>query len=63
MSPLRFNFTVGTRDKRSAGLTPVVNEQQSQYSFDVSFDKKCGEDNDCHTDLVLRPLLVNMTYV
>ncbi|KAI1721252.1 integrin alpha domain-containing protein [Ditylenchus destructor] len=60
-NPLRFNFTVSMKERRSADLVPIINPKLSEHVFDVSFDKKCGDDNDCHTDLSLSAMLLNMT--
>ena len=39
---------------------PIINRDQREHLFHVQFDKQCGEDNDCHTDLSLSALLLNM---
>lgn len=49
------------REKKSTELIPVINKIHSEHIFDVSFDKKCGDDNDCHTDLSLSAILLNIT--
>uniref|UniRef100_A0A915D5W1 Integrin alpha-2 domain-containing protein n=1 Tax=Ditylenchus dipsaci TaxID=166011 RepID=A0A915D5W1_9BILA len=60
-NPLKFNFTVNMRERRSVELLPIINQKQAEHIFSISFDKRCGEDNDCHTDLVLNAILLNMT--
>lgn len=49
------------RERRATELLPIINQQQEEHIFDISFDKKCGQDNDCHTNLVLSAILLNMT--
>jgi Integrin alpha len=61
-TPLKFNFSATIRERRSPDiLLPIINEKQSEEIFTVTFDKKCGEDNDCHTDLAVIAVLLNMT--
>lgn len=61
INPIKFNFTVAMRERRATELLPIINQQQDEHIFDISFDKKCGQDNDCHTNLVLSAILLNMT--
>ncbi|KAE9556369.1 hypothetical protein FO519_000409 [Halicephalobus sp. NKZ332] len=54
------NINVQQTEKTNQ-LLPIVNVEKSGKTFDIDFDKECGEDNKCLTDLVLRPHLMNMT--
>lgn len=49
------------RERRSTELAPIINRRQSDELFSVPFDKRCGDDNDCRTDLTLTAILLNMT--
>lgn len=51
------------RERRSTELLPAINKLHSEHLFNLQFDKKCGDDNDCHTDLSLSAILLNITYV
>ncbi|KAI6177257.1 FG-GAP repeat protein [Aphelenchoides bicaudatus] len=59
--PIRFNFTVRMTSRPRRDLSPIVRGGVSHHTFDASFDKKCGDDNDCYTDLSVKPILLNMT--
>lgn len=49
------------KERRVTELLPIINQKQYKHTFEISFDKKCGRDNDCHTNLVLSAVLLNMT--
>ena len=62
INPLMFNFSVNVQQTEKTGvLLPIVNIEKSEKTFVIDFDKECGEDNECVTDLVLQPHLMNMT--
>uniref|UniRef100_A0AC34QTI9 Integrin alpha-2 domain-containing protein n=1 Tax=Panagrolaimus sp. JU765 TaxID=591449 RepID=A0AC34QTI9_9BILA len=62
INPLMFNFTVNVKQgDKTNELLPIVNVEKAEKTFIVDFDKECGADNKCLTDLVLQPLLLNMT--
>lgn len=61
VNPLKFNFTVKMATRARRELSPIVRDSAVYHVFDASFDKKCGDDNDCYTDLSVRPILLNMT--
>lgn len=61
INPLKFNFTLKMATRSRRDLTPIVRDSAIHHVFDASFDKKCGDDNDCYTDLSVKPILLNMT--
>jgi hypothetical protein len=40
---------------------PAISPAQKIHLFGIAFDKACGEDNECHTDLALSGTLLDMT--
>ncbi|KAI3413533.1 hypothetical protein GPALN_011023 [Globodera pallida] len=62
-NPLRFNLTVSVprRDALEVLPLPVVNRDQRSHYFEIAFDKKCGEDNECHAELALEATLLDIT--
>lgn len=60
-NPIKFNFTLRMINRQRRDLNPIVRDRAVFHTFEAPFDKKCGEDNDCHTDLSVRPVLLNMT--
>ncbi|CAD5215518.1 unnamed protein product [Bursaphelenchus okinawaensis] len=61
VTPVKFNFTVAIPNTVSRTITPVIRNKRAIKLFESSFDKQCGEDNDCYTDISVRPILLNMT--
>lgn len=61
VNPIQFNFTVKAADVTKRDISAVVRGGEAFELFENAFDKKCGEDNDCYTDLAIRPVLLNMT--
>ncbi|KAI6239094.1 Integrin-alpha2 domain-containing protein [Aphelenchoides fujianensis] len=61
VNPIRFNFTLRMATRSRRELPPVVRESANFHEFEATFDRKCGDDNDCHTDLSVKPILLNMT--
>jgi hypothetical protein len=60
--PIKFNFTLRMGNNRQRrDIAPIVRDSAIYHMFEASFDKKCGDDNDCHTDLSVKPILLNMT--
>lgn len=61
INPIKLNFTLRMANRPRRDLSPIVRDSIISHSFDASFDKKCGDDNDCYTDLSVKPILLNMT--
>ncbi|KAL7078661.1 hypothetical protein ACQ4LE_002530 [Meloidogyne hapla] len=61
-NPLRFNFSISLRSPRSTDvLLPAVSPYQTFHIFGIAFDKLCGDDNECHTNLVLSGALLDLS--
>lgn len=59
---MRFNFTVKMRENAvSKEIFPIINQFESTHSFTIDFDKQCGVDNKCETDLSVQPTLLHMS--
>ncbi|CAD5221384.1 unnamed protein product [Bursaphelenchus xylophilus] len=61
VNPIKFNFTASMTMSPMRSVIPVIRERRASKLFETSFDKQCGEDNDCYTDISIRPILLNMT--
>ncbi|KAI6201755.1 FG-GAP repeat protein [Aphelenchoides besseyi] len=61
VNPITFNFTVRMARRSRRELAPIVRDTAKFHVFETTFDRKCGDDNDCHTDLIVKPILLNMT--
>ncbi|KAL3090253.1 hypothetical protein niasHS_006705 [Heterodera schachtii] len=64
-NPLRFNLTVsvspnGALAQQSFPL-PIIDRKKRSHFFDIAFDKKCGEDNECHSELALQAAILDIT--
>ena len=57
VSPISFNFTTRMNTRSRRGLSPIIRSTLAAHTF----DRKCGQDNERHTDLAVKPILLNMT--
>ncbi|KAJ1347733.1 hypothetical protein KIN20_002875 [Parelaphostrongylus tenuis] len=72
INPLKFRFTVQIMNERKpyqpaeghpiADLKqyPILNKYDASYEFQIPFNTRCGEDQVCQTDLVLRAIFVDI---
>jgi hypothetical protein len=68
---LRFNFSIGlaaeqrrstpSRSASTTAILPAINPAHRVHLFEIAFDKDCGEDNECHTDMVLSGTMMDLT--
>lgn len=72
INPLKFRFTVRIMNERKpfqpeeghpiADLNhyPMLNKYGASYEFQIPFNTRCGEDQVCQTDLVLKAIFVDI---
>uniref|UniRef100_A0A915NNY2 Integrin alpha-2 domain-containing protein n=1 Tax=Meloidogyne floridensis TaxID=298350 RepID=A0A915NNY2_9BILA len=66
-NPLRFNFSISLRKPQLTTinnnnvLLPAISPDQTFHIFGIAFDKLCGDDNECHTNLVLSGALLDLS--
>uniref|UniRef100_A0A158QM39 Integrin_alpha2 domain-containing protein n=1 Tax=Haemonchus placei TaxID=6290 RepID=A0A158QM39_HAEPC len=72
INPLKFRFTVRIMNERKPShpaegrpivdlkLYPILNKYGASYEFQIPFNTRCGDDQVCQTDLVLKAVFVDI---